>query len=143
MGDQHAHAWKIGLAELSPHALIEAAHTVVGVGGTFSIGDSVEEVAVVGSLLPHALHLGGAWLEVAKVLLAETRLFKDGDLVAREGRGRGLVRGEGAQDAFGGLARAAVGRRKELDRVVWLEERAKLAARFFCLLGQARSVTTQ
>ena len=133
MGDQHTHAREVRLAELAPHALVEAAHAIVCVGGALAVGDAVEEVAVVGALLPHALHLGGAWLEVAKVLLAETRLFEDGNLITREGRRGGVVGGEGTQDAFGGLAGAAVGRGEELERVVWLEQRAQLPACFFRL----------
>jgi hypothetical protein len=109
VGDQHAHAREVGLAKLPPHALVEAAHAVIGVGGAFSIGNAVEEVAIVGALLPHALHLGRTWLEVAKVLLAEARLFEDGDLVARKGRRRRLVRGERAQDTLGRLPGASIG----------------------------------
>lgn len=133
VSDQHADAGKVWLVELAPHALVEAAHAVVCVGGALAVGDAVEEVAVVGALLPHALHLSGAWLEVAKVLLAETRLFEHGNLIAWEGRGVGVVRGQGAQDALGGLARAAVGRGEELQGVVWLEEGAQLAAGFLGL----------
>jgi hypothetical protein len=50
-----------------------------------------------------------------------------------EGRGRGFVCGEGAEYALGGLASAAVGRGKELERVVGLEQRAQLTSGFFCL----------
>lgn len=135
VGDQHAHAWKVRLAELSPHALVETAHTVVGVGGAFSVGDSVEEVAVVGSLLPHALHLGGTWLKVAKILFTKTRLFKDGDFVTREGRRRRIVGGERAEDAFGGLAGTPVRRGEELEGIVWFEKRTKLPASFLGLYG--------
>jgi hypothetical protein len=68
--DQHADTGEVWIAELPPQALVEATDAVIGVGRTFAVGDAVEEVAIVGSLLPHPLHLGGTWLEVAKVLLA-------------------------------------------------------------------------
>ena len=55
-----------------------------------------------------------------------------------KGRGCGFVCGEGAEYAFGGLASAAVGGGEELERVVGLEQRAKLASCFFCLYN-ARS----
>lgn len=58
VGDQHAHAWKVWLAKLSPHALVEAADAVVSVGSTLAVRDAIEEVTIVCSLLPHALHLG-------------------------------------------------------------------------------------
>jgi hypothetical protein len=89
--DQDAHAGEVLVAELPPQALVEAADAVVCIGSTLAVGDAVEEVAVVSALLPHALHLGGAWLEVAKVLLAQARLLEDLDLVAGERRGRGVV----------------------------------------------------
>ena len=91
MCDQDAHAGKVVIAKGSPQALIEATDSVVGIGRALPIRDAVEEVAVVCPLLPHALHFEGAWLEVAKVLLAQPRFFENGDFVAWEGRGRGVV----------------------------------------------------
>jgi hypothetical protein len=132
MCDQDAHAGKVLVAKLSPQALVEATDAVVCIGSTLAVGNAIEEVAVVGALLPHALHFGGTWLEVAKVLLAQAGLFEDLDLVTGEGRGRGVVRGQRAQDALGSFARAAVGRGEELDRVIRLEERTELPS---CIFG--------
>jgi hypothetical protein len=91
-------------------------------------------VAVVGALLPHALHLGAAGLEVAKVLLAQARLLVHLDVVALERARLGVVAGQGGQDALGGLARAAVGAREEVQRVVLAEQAPQAAARLVCLL---------
>jgi hypothetical protein len=133
MGDEHAHTGEVVVLERSPQTLVEATDTVVGIRGTLAVGYAVEEVAVVSPLLPHPLHFSRAWLEVAKVLLAYPRLFVDGDLVAGKRRGRGVVWSQRAEDAFGGLACAAVGRRIELERVVGLEEGTKLASCLFRL----------
>lgn len=84
-------AGKVFLAELAPQALVEARDTVVGVSGALTVGDAVEEVAVVGTFLPHALHLGAARLEVAKILFTETGLLIDLDVVALKGRGLRVV----------------------------------------------------
>jgi hypothetical protein len=108
MCDQDAHAGKVLVAKLSPQALVEATDAVVCIGSTLAVGNAIEEVAVVGALLPHALHFGGTWLEVAKVLLAQAGLFEDLDLVTGEGRGQ------------------------ELDRVIRLEERTELPS---CIFG--------
>ena len=70
MSDQHTDTGEVGVSELPPQTLVEAAHAVVGVGSALTVRNAVEEVAVVGSLLPHPLHFGRAWLEVAKVLFA-------------------------------------------------------------------------
>ena len=144
VGDEDAHAGKVVLAKLTPQALVEAADAVVGVGGALAVGDPVEEVAVVGALLPHAFHLGAAWLEVAKVLLAEAGLLVDFDVGAAEGGGAGLVGGEGGEDALGGLTGAAVGRGEEVDGVVGAEEVAHTASGVVglgpALLGQFDSV---
>jgi hypothetical protein len=109
MGDQYAYAREVVVSKRPPQALIEATDSVVGIGGTLTVWYAVEEVAIVGSLLPHALHLGRTWLEVAKVLFSYPRFFEDGDLVARKGRWGGFVGRECAQDAFGGLAGSTVG----------------------------------
>ena len=79
-------------------------------------------MAIVGPLLPHALHLGTAWLEVSKVLLAQARLLVDLDIGSAERRRHGIVRGEGREDALGSLPRATVGRGEEVKRVVRTEE---------------------
>ena len=109
MCDQHAHAGEVWLAKLPPHALVKTADSVVGVGSALAIRDAVEEVAIIGSFLPHALHFSRTWLKVAEILLTQARFFEDGYFVAREGRGGGVIGGEGAQYAFGGLASAAIG----------------------------------
>ena len=121
VGDQDAHTWEVVVAKRSPQALVETAHPVVGICRTLAVGYAVEEVAVVRTLLPHALHLCRAWLEVAKVLLSQPRLFEDGDLVAGKGRWGGVVGGECAQDALGRLACTAVRGGEELESIVWLE----------------------
>lgn len=69
MCDQYAHAWKVCLAETPPETLIEPTHSIVGVRRTLPIGNAVEEVSVICTLLPHAFHLTATWLKVAKVLL--------------------------------------------------------------------------
>lgn len=84
-------------------------------------------MTVVGPLLPHALHLGAARLEVAKVLLAQAGLLVDLDVVPGEGRGLLLVGGQGGEDAFCGLACAAVGRGEEVEGVVGTEEGTEAA----------------
>lgn len=109
MCDQNAHAWKVVVLERSPQTLIEATDTIVRVCRTLAIRYAVEEVSIVGSLLPHALHLGGTWLEVAKVLLSYPWLFEYSYLVAGEGRWCWVVRGQCAEDTFGRLTRSTVG----------------------------------
>ena len=140
VGDEDTDAGEVVVAELAPEGLVEARDAVVGVGGALAVGDAVEEVAIVCALLPHALHLGTARLEVAKVLLAQAGLLVDGDVLAAEGRGPAkfrvfvAVRGvaEGLEDAFGGLAGTAVGRGEEVEGVIWAEELAQAAS---CLAG--------
>lgn len=90
-------------------------------------------MAIVGSFLPHAFHLGAAWLEVAKVLLSQTGLLVDFDAGPTVRRGLGIVRGQGGQDALGGLSSAAIRRREELESVVWPEQLAQAAAGFMGL----------
>ena len=131
---QYADAGKVVLAKLAPQALVEAADAVIGVGGALAVGNAVEEVAVVGALLPHALHLGAAGLEVAKVLLAKARLLVDLDVVALEGARLRVVAGQGGQDALGGLAGAAVGAREEVQGVVGAQHAAQAAAGLVGLL---------
>lgn len=117
---------------MPPQALVEAAHSVVGVGCALAVGDPVEEVAVVGALLPHAFHLGATWLEVAEILLAQPRLLVDFDVGAAKGRGLRVVGGEGCEETLCGFAGAAVGRREDLEGVVWAEKVAEAAA---CFVG--------
>lgn len=69
VGDKHADTGKVLLTKAAPESLVEARDTVIGVCCTLSVGDTVEEMAIICTLLPHALHLGRAWLKVAKVLL--------------------------------------------------------------------------
>ena len=133
MCNQDTHTRKVVVAKRSPQALIEATDSVVRICRTLAIWYAVEEVTVVCPLLPHSLHFGRAWLEVAKVLFSQTRLFEDGYLVPRERRWCRVVGREGAQDAFGGFARSAIGRGKELERVVRLEQRSELFACLLCL----------
>lgn len=133
MRDQNADTGEVVVAKGPPQTLVEAADSVVGICGTLAVRYAVEEVAVVCALLPHALHFGRAWLEVAKVLLSQARLFEDGDLVAWEGRRRGVVRGQRAQDALCRLARSAVGRGEELERVVGFQQGSELTSCFLCL----------
>lgn len=118
MRNQNAYAREVLLAKQSPQALVEAADAVVCICGALSVGDAVEEVAVVGALLPHPLHFSRTWLEISKVLLPQPGLLEDLNLVTWKGGGCMLVRGKRAEDAFGGFARAAVGRGKELEGVV-------------------------
>lgn len=128
VSDENTDAGKVVLAKLAPETLVEAADAVVSVGGALAVGDAVEEVAVVSTFLPHALHFGAAGLKVAKVLLAEAGLFIDLDAGAAERRGAGIVRGQGGEDAFGGFAGAAVGRSEDLKGVIGAEEFAKSAS---------------
>lgn len=130
VGDEHADAGEAVLAKLAPQALVEAAHAVIGVGGALAVGDAVEEVPVVGALLPHALHLVGAGLEVAKVLLAEPRLLVHLDVGPAEGGRLRVVGRERLEDALGRLTGAPVGRREEVERVVRPEEVAEATAGF-------------
>jgi hypothetical protein len=122
--DQHADAWEVSVSKLPPQTLVEAAYAVVCIRSALTVGDAVKEVAVVGPLLPHPLHLGRAWLEVTKVLFSEARLLEHLDLVAGKRRGRGVVARQRAEDALGGLTCPAVWRGEELNRVVGLEQRA-------------------
>ena len=90
---------------------------------------------VVGALLPHRRHGRRAGLEVAEVLLAQTRLFIDFDGGARKRRGSAVSSGggEGGEDAFGGFAGAAVRGGEEVKGVGGTEEGTEFAARFFSL----------
>lgn len=127
---EDADARAVVLSKLSPERFIEAADSVICVGGALAVRDAVEEVPIVRALLPHALHLCAARLEVAEVLLAQTGLLVDFDVAAGEGRGRGVVGGQGGEDALGGFAGATVGRGEEVEGVVGLEEGAQTAAGF-------------
>lgn len=108
VSNQDADTGKVVVLEGSPQALVEATDTIVRVCRALAIRYAVEEVTIVGPLLPHALHLGGTWLKVAKVLFSYPWLFVYGYLVARKGRWRGVVRGQRAEDAFCRFARSAV-----------------------------------
>lgn len=121
--DQDADAGEIGVPELSPQTLVEAGYPIVGICCTLSIWYAVEEVAVVGSFRPHPLHLGRAWLEVAKVLLSQPWLFIDGDFRTAERGGMVWIisRGERLEDALSRFSCAAVGRGEDLEGIVRLE----------------------
>ena len=101
-------------------------------------------MSIISTLLPHPLHLRTAWLEVPKILLPQPRLLIHLYAVAGEGRGGRLVRGQGREDAFCGLPRAAVGRGEEVQGVIWLEEGPQTAAGFVGLVpavgGELHSV---
>lgn len=130
---QDAYAGKVIFSKLTPQALVEATNTVIGIRSALPVGYTIEEVAIVGSLLPHAFHFGAAWLEVAKVLLSQTGLLVDFDAGPTIRRGLGIVRGQGGQDAFGGLSGAAIWGCEEVDGIVWPEQLAQAAARFMGL----------
>jgi hypothetical protein len=66
---QYTDAGEIIFTKLSPEALVESAHTIVSIGSALSIRYTVEEVAIIGPLLPHTFHFSAAWLEVTKILL--------------------------------------------------------------------------
>lgn len=89
---EYAYASKVVFTKLTPQALIEAADSVVRVGSALAIGDTVEEMAVVRTLLPHSFHLCAAWLEVSKILLSQPRLFVHLYVRSAERRRLGVVR---------------------------------------------------
>ena len=129
---QHTNTRKVILPKLPPQRLVEATNPIVCVRRTLSIRDTVEEMPIISTLLPHPLHLGRAGLEVAKVLLAQSRLLIHLDFVSRERRRRRIVRGQRAEDALGRLAGATVGGGEEVEGVFWFEEGAELAP---CFVG--------
>ncbi|KAH0250575.1 phosphoglycerate mutase-like protein, partial [Aureobasidium melanogenum] len=57
VSDEYADGREIVFTEVAPQALVEAANTIVGIGSTLAVGDAVEEMTIVGALLPHAFHL--------------------------------------------------------------------------------------
>lgn len=91
-------------------------------------------MTIVCSLLPHSLHLGRAWLEVAKVLLPKPRLFVYFDVIALEWRGLGIVRSQGSENALGSLASATIRAGEEVKRVVGAKHIAQAMACVVCLL---------
>jgi hypothetical protein len=113
---------------LPPKTLVETTNSIVGIGGTLSVGDAVKEVAVVGSLLPHAFHLVAAWLEVAKVLLTQPGLLIHLDVRSAKRRRVGVVRSQAVEDAFCCLPGSAVGGCEEVEGVVGAEQFTKTAA---------------
>lgn len=130
---QDAYAGKVIFSKLTPQALVEATNTVVGICSALSVGYTIEEMAIVGPLLPHALHFSTTWLEISKILLSQTGLLVDFDAGPTVRRGLGVVRGQGGQDALGGLSCATIWRREEVEGVVWPEQLAQAAARFMGL----------
>lgn len=111
---QDANTREIVLPKLPPQALVEARDTIVRIGRALAVGNPVKEMTIIGTFLPHALHLGAAGLEVAKVLLAQARLLVHLHGTSLKRRRVGVVAGQGLEDALGRLARASVRRRVEL-----------------------------
>lgn len=122
MRNKHTDARKVRLAKTPPQTLIEPTDPIIRIRRTLAIRYAVEEVSVVGPLLPHPLHLATTWLKVTKVLFPQSGLLIHLDGMSAKRR-RSIVgrrrRCEGAQDAFCGFARAAVGGCVELEGVVW------------------------
>jgi hypothetical protein len=90
----------------------------------------MRSISLLPSLVSLGLMSGGlTWLEVAKVLLAQARLLVDLDVVPlKRRRAVVVVSSESAQDALGGLARAAVGRGEDADGVVLAQHGLEAAA---------------
>jgi hypothetical protein len=124
MGDEHQHAGKVLLRKLAPEALVEPADAVIGVRRALAVRDAVEKVAVSRALVPHALHLLGAWLKVAKVLLTDARLLVDLCFIGVR------VVGEGGEDALCRLASAGIGRGDDLEGIGRTEELEEAFAGF-------------
>ncbi|KAB8349546.1 hypothetical protein FH972_023573 [Carpinus fangiana] len=142
MRNQYADRCKVVFAEASPEGLVEAADAIIGVCSTFTVWYAIEEVAVVGTFLPHALHLCRAGLEVAKVLLAQAWLLPYFDAVPWEWAGPLLfsIGRQGSEDSFCRFSRAAgssagagsgefhvykASRRREYERIKLMEEEAQ------------------
>lgn len=90
-------------------------------------------MAVVGPLLPHALHLCAAGLEVAKVLLAQTGFLVDLDVGATERGGFGFVRGQRGKYALSGLAGSTVRGGEEVEGIVRTQHLSKTTPGVVCL----------
>lgn len=133
MRNKHTHAREVFFSEAPPERFVEAGNTIVGIGGGFSVGDPVEEVTVVGTLLPHAAHFGGAGLEVSEILFAQAGFFVDFYGVTGERRRGGGGGGEGIEYSFGGFTGSTVGRCEEVECVVGAEKGAQFYTCFFCL----------
>ena len=80
MRHQYQHARKLLVSKLPPQTLIEPTDTIIRIRGTLSIRYTIEKVSIICTLSPHTFHLRTARLKVAKILLAQTRLFVDFDL---------------------------------------------------------------
>lgn len=122
MRDQHTNTREVSLPKAPPQTLIKSAHSIIRIRRTLAIRNTIEEVSIIRSLLPHTLHFAATWLEVAEILLSQSGFFIDLDgMSAERRRGASLGRGrcEGAEDAFCRFAGAAVGGRVELEGVVW------------------------
>ena len=129
---QDAHTGAIILPKESPQGLIKPADPIVGIRGRLAVGDAVEEMPIICPLHPHALHLRGAWLEIAKVLLSQPRLFVDLDRVSRKRGRRRRIGGQGLENALGGLPSSAIGRGEEMNVIIWAQEATEVGA---CLPG--------
>ena len=132
MRHKHADAREAFFSELPPETLVEAADPIICIRCAFTIWDPIEEMSVVGALLPHTTHLRRRRLEVAEILFAQAGLFVDLDGVPRERRGRGGRGGQGGEDAFCGFARPSVGGGEEVEGVGGAEEGAEFAT---CFVG--------
>jgi hypothetical protein len=84
MHTQNTNTRTILLSELPPKTLIETTYAIIRIRRTLPIWNPVKEMAIIRPLLPHPLHLRTTWLEIAEILLSQTRLFVDFDTVARE-----------------------------------------------------------
>lgn len=84
MCDQYTDAREFVRAKLPPEALIETRDAIVGISRAFAVGYSVEEVTIIGTFRPHALHFGRTWLEVPEILFSQAWFLVDFDFVPTE-----------------------------------------------------------
>src|SRR5215471_5614045 len=134
MRDENAHASKVIFPKKSPQRLIEPTDAIVGIRCRLPVRDPVEEMTIISTLLPYTFHLGGAWLEVSKVLLPQPRFFINLYSVSRERRRRRVIGCERREYAFCGLACSTVWRSKKMEGIIWPEQRAESASSFKCLI---------
>lgn len=129
---QHQHAGELVAVELPEQRLVEPGASVVHVCGRLAVGDSVEEVAVLRAVVPDFVHFRGRRLEVAEILLSQSRLLVHlvADVFFFDALGYQL----------GGLAGALVGRCVEKKGVVFVdhvgEAFAGVAGLFLALGGE-------
>lgn len=125
---KHTNRSAVIFPKLPPQALVKAADTIIRICRRLPIWNPVEEVSVVGTLLPHTLHLHRARLEIPKVLLSEPWLLVHLYTLPAKWRWGRLVRGQGGQDAFGSLPRTPVRRGEEVKGVISAEEGAETSS---------------